>query len=87
MSESGYFTAVLACKGRRKDKPHRKVVVYAYDGPVPPPPSWGPKTPHSTFELHCPRCDFAPRPGNDGMRKLIGMAAAKPGRILYIDGP
>ena len=83
---AGYFAAVLACKGRRSGKPHRPVVVYAYDGPVPPPEGWSPRLPGSTLELACPRCGFAPRPGDDGMRDLIGMAAVKPGRTLYIDG-
>jgi hypothetical protein len=86
---SGRFTAVLACKGRRsrRGKLHRPVVIYAYDGPVPPPDNWTPRLPGSTFDLDCPRCGFMRRPGDDGMRALIEMAAGKPGRTHYIDGP
>lgn len=87
---SGYFAAVLACKGRRSKRTpggHRPVVIYAYDGAIPPRPGWSPRVPHSTFDLACPRCGVALRPGDDGMRALIEMAAGKPDRILYIDGP
>jgi hypothetical protein len=80
-------TVRLACKGRRRGKPHRPDDAYVYDGPWPLPPGWSPRLPGSTFDLKCPRCGFAPRPGDDGMRALIEMAAGKPGRILYIDGP
>ena len=83
---AGLFAAVLACKGRRRRKPHRPVVIYAYDGPVPPPPGRF-KIPGSDLDLHCPRCGLAPRPGDEGMRALIEMAAGKPDRTLYIDGP
>ena len=79
--------AILACKGRRGARPHRPRYLYVHTDPWPLPPGWTPRDPHSTFELNCPRCGFAPRPGDDGMRVLVEMAAGKPGRILYIDGP
>lgn len=89
MPESGWFSAVLACEGRRSrsGKTHRKVVVYAYDGPIPPAPEWRARVTHSTMDLYCSRCGFAPRPGDDGMRALIAMAAAQPDHTLFIDGP
>lgn len=79
--------AVLACKGRRSGKPHRPVDVYVHTGPWPLPPGWSPRVPRSTFELACPRCGFAPRPGDTVMRTLIETAAGKPGKTHYIDGP
>jgi hypothetical protein len=86
------MTAWLACKGRRgKRTPggHRPVMVYRYDGPwpLPRPHHPGERGSHSTLDLNCGRCGFAPRASDGGLRNLIEMAAAKPGRILYIDGP
>jgi hypothetical protein len=43
--------------------------------------------PGSTFELACDRCGFAPRYGDARLRELIELAAGKPDRTLYIDGP
>lgn len=79
--------AILACKGRRAGWRHRPVHVLVHDGPWPLPPDWSPRGPHSTLDLHCRVCGFAPRASDGGLRALIEMAAGKPGRTLYIDGP
>jgi hypothetical protein len=64
---------------------HRPVKVYIYDGPWPLPPAWQPRSPHSTLDLNCRHCGFAPRPGDDGMRQLVELAASRPGRKLDIN--
>ncbi len=79
--------AILACKGRRSARPHRPVYLYVHTGPWPLPPGWTLRAPHSTLELVCGRCSYAPRPGDAQLREWIEKAAAKPGRILYIDRP
>ena len=79
--------AILACKGRRGAKPHRPRYLYVHTNPWPLPAAWSLRDPHSTLELVCDRCRFAPRTSDEGWRTLIEMAADKPGRILYIDGP
>lgn len=78
------MTVTLFCTGRGT---HRKVAVYAYDGPVPLPPGYTPRLPGSTLELACPRCPAAPRPGDGGLRALLEAAAARPGRGLDISPP
>jgi hypothetical protein len=79
--------AVLACKGRQGGKPHRPRDVYVHTEPWPLPPGWSLRVPHSTLELPCDRCKFAPRPSDAQLREWIEKAAGKPGRTLYIDGP
>lgn len=67
-------------RGVRRPQP-----VYVYDGPWPLQPGWSPRLPHSTFELNCRYCGFAPRPGDDGMRTLLEFAASRPGAVLDIN--
>jgi hypothetical protein len=69
----------LYCTGRGTARPHRRrVTVYTYDGPVPVPAGWLAYPPGSDLDLACKRCGLAPRPGNDGMRALIELAASQP---------
>jgi hypothetical protein len=81
--------AILACKGRRarSGRVHRPEYLYVHTDPWPLPPGWNLRVPHSTLELVCDRCGYAPRPGDAQLREWIEKAAGKPGRILYIDGP
>jgi hypothetical protein len=39
----------------------------------------------STLDLNCPHCGFAPRPGDDGLRALLELAASRPGATLDIN--
>jgi hypothetical protein len=77
-------TLTLVCTGSGT---HRAVKVYVYDGPWPLPPEYTTRVPGSTLDLNCPRCRFAPRPGDDGMRALLEAAAARPGHTLDINPP
>jgi hypothetical protein len=61
--------------------------MYVHTEPWPLPPGWSLRTPHSTVELVCDQCGYAPRTSDAGWRTLIELAAGKPDRILYIDGP
>jgi hypothetical protein len=71
----------LLCGHRDRLPRRRPVTVYVHEGPWPIPPGWTERPPHSTFELVCQYCGFAPRPGDEGMRTLIEMAAAAGGKL------
>jgi len=67
---------------------HRPVTVFAYAGPLPVPPDYTPRTPGSVLDLNCPHCGFAPRPGDAGLRALLGIAMTRPAMTLDINpGP
>ena len=70
----------LVCGHRGARRP---VTVFTYAGPLPP--GWSPRLRGSTFELACAYCGFAPRPGDEGLRALIELAAARPGAVLDIN--
>jgi hypothetical protein len=57
--------------------------VKVYEGPV----GASPRLPHSTLDLYCPHCGFAPRPGDDSFRALLELAASRPGHALDINPP
>jgi hypothetical protein len=78
-------TVTLVCTGRRR--PHRTVVIYHYDGPVPVPLEHGWTGSHYTFDLWCKRCRAAPRPSDETMRALIAHAAANDGVFDLADVP
>lgn len=66
----------LVCRGRPEFK-HRRVTVYAYDGPLPPPFE------HTGYSLDllCRRCGYAPRVSNAELAALL-MIASKHGGSL-----
>lgn len=72
----------LVCGHRGKRRP---VTVFAYDGPLPLPEGYSLRGAGSTMELHCRYCGYAPRPGDEGLRVLLAIAAAMPRMTLDIN--
>lgn len=72
----------LTCGHRGKRRP---VTVFAYDGPVPLPDGYTPRMPGASIELRCKYCGYAPRPGDEGLRTLLALAAGEPGQRLDIN--
>jgi len=62
----------------------RPVVILRYEGPLPVPQGYSPRGRGATFELRCSYCGFAPRPGDEGLRALLTLAAASPAATLDI---
>lgn len=58
---------------------HRPVTVFAC-GAV-----GSPRLRGAALDLNCPHCGFAPRPGDDGLRALLELAATRPGMTLDIN--
>ena len=74
----------LVCSHRGIRRP---VLVYCYTGVLPVPEGYSPRGHGATFELRCRYCGFAPRPGDEGLRKLLMTAAALPGAVLDLNPP
>jgi len=67
----------LCCRGRGKYK-HRRVVVYAYDGPLPIPFE---RTAFTCLELRCTRCGYAPRVSEAELAALLSIAGFSGGQL------
>lgn len=67
----------LCCRGR-EGFPHRRVVVYAYDGPLPIPFD---RTSFTCLELRCTRCGYAPRVSEAELSALLNIASFEGGQL------